>query len=181
MAALDLTALEAAIYSWIALSLPALGARPGAIRWGQQSAPVADAPFAVLTWASPGRPIGRGQNVEQTMIDVGGDTWELQRSRRQELALFLELEADDTTGAGSALALLAGFLAAQDTAAVAAVVDALPASVLRFEPPVDTTAAVSDRYRTRARMRIALYSLATTTEAGDIGASAEFAITVTEA
>jgi len=180
VAAFNQDTLEAAIHDWIAASLPAIVPADSAIRWANQIPPAADVPFALLSWDQAPRPMGRTIEPEQRVYDSGGGIWQLERTHRAGMVLAIDVTASAVRGSSSAPALLRRLLELQSSAAVRALVDALPAAVLRFDPPVDLSALVADQVRSRARMRVELYSQTTTEESGDYIDAGEFTATVTE-
>ena len=96
------------------------------------------------------------------------------------MVIAVDVTAAAVRGAQSAPALLRAMIDAQAASGLAALVDALPAAVLRFDSPVDLSALVADQFRSRARMRIELYSQSTTQEAGDYIDAATFTAAVAE-
>ena len=181
MAAYDQAALEDAIHDWITASLPGVTPAASSIRWANQVQPAADPPFALLRWDVAPRPMGRTVEPEQRVYDSGGGTWKLERTHRAGMVLSIDVTTADVRGNSTASALLRRLVELQSTTAVLALLDDLPVGVLRFDAPVDLSALVADQVRSRARMRVELYSKTTTEESGDYIDSGTFtSIDVTE-
>ena len=57
MAAFDQDALDDAIHTWIAASLPTITPADSAIRWSRQIPPAADPPYCLLSWETSPAPL----------------------------------------------------------------------------------------------------------------------------
>ena len=177
MAALAWSTLEDAIYDWTAAALPGV-----VIRWGDRSDPVPQGTHVMLRWGPRGRPVGLSVAVER---DLAADGLTSVSTHRAYDVLLVDAFSLSVDGASSAAAILRTFAEAQGAGAVRAAlvaVDAAGGSVLAFDAPIDLTAVIGDRWRSRAAMRVEIYTVSTTSETADYidAVDLDGSVTVTE-